>query len=187
MPKSSWSRRHALAALAALWVPVTHAASDSASLGFDLQPWPRGRAAPAFPATDMTGQAVSLQALRGKVVLVNFWASWCEPCRAEMPSLQALAEREKARLVVLTINLKESPEAIARFVQSTGLTLPVVRDPLGDVARAWGIKIYPSTVLVDSADQVRSVVRGALDWAGSEGEALWRPLLRAEPQRTPKR
>jgi hypothetical protein len=88
---------------------------------------------------------------------------------------------------VLTINLKESPEAIARFVQFTGLTLPVLRDPLGDTARVWGIKIYPSTVLVDSTGLVRSVVRGALDWAGSEGEALWRPLLRAEPQRTPKR
>ena len=168
-------------------MPAVQAATESSSPGFDLQPWPRGRAAPAFPATDMTGQAVSLQALRGKVVLVNFWASWCEPCRAEMPSLQALAEREKAQLVVLTINLKESPEAIARFVQFTGLTLPVLRDPLGDTARVWGIKIYPSTVLVDSKGQVRSVVRGALDWAGSEGEALWRPLLRAEPQRTPKR
>ncbi|WNO04115.1 TlpA family protein disulfide reductase [Rhodoferax mekongensis] len=187
MPKSIWSRRHALAALAAWWMPAAQAAAESSSPGFDLQPWPRGRAAPAFPATDMTGQAVSLQALRGKVVLVNFWASWCEPCRAEMPSLQALAEREKAQLVVLTINLKESPEAIARFVQSTVLTLPVLRDPLGDTARAWGIKIYPSTVLVDPAGQVRSVVRGALDWAGAEGETLWRPLLRAEPQRTPKR
>jgi len=168
-------------------MPAAQSAAESSSPGFDLQPWPRGRAAPAFPATDMTGQAVSLQALRGKVVLVNFWASWCEPCRAEMPSLQALAEREKAQLVVLTINLKESPEAIARFVQSTGLTLPVLRDPLGDTARAWGIKIYPSTVLVDPAGQVRSVVRGALDWAGAEGETLWSPLLRAEPQRTPKR
>nr|WP_315465869.1 TlpA disulfide reductase family protein [uncultured Rhodoferax sp.] len=187
MPESRLSRRHALAALAALWIPVVHAASDSASPGYDVQPWPRGRAAPAIPTVDTAGHVWSLQALRGKVVLINFWASWCEPCRAEMPSLQALAEREKATLVVLSINLKESPEAIARFVQSTGLTLPVLRDPQGDVARAWGIKIFPSTVLVDSAGQVRSVVRGALDWAGTEGEALWRPLSRAEPQRTPKR
>jgi thiol-disulfide isomerase/thioredoxin len=188
MPKSSIQRRQALATLGAIWVSGAHsAASDSGSPGYDVQPWPRGKAAPAVPAMDMAGQAVSLQALHGKVVLINFWASWCEPCRAEMPSLQALAEREKAQLVVLTINLKESPEAIARFVQSTGLTLPVLRDHQGDTARAWGIKIYPSTVLVDSAGQVRSVARGALDWAGSEGEALWRPLLKAETQRTPKR
>ena len=181
-------RRHALAAFAALWMPAARAAaSGSAGPGYDAQPWPRGRALPAIPAMDMAGQSVSLPALRGKAVLINFWASWCEPCRAEMPSLQALAAREKAQLVVLTINLKESPEAIARFVQSTGLTLPVLRDPQGDTARAWGIKIYPSTVLLDSAGQVRSVVRGALDWAGAEGEALWRPLLRAEPQRAPKR
>jgi thiol-disulfide isomerase/thioredoxin len=168
-------------------MPAAQAATESSSPGFYLQPWPRGKAVPAIPARDMAGQSVSLQALQGKAVLINFWASWCEPCRAEMPSLQALAEREKAQLVVLTINLKESPEAIARFVQFTGLTLPVLRDPLGDTARVWGIKIYPSTVLVDSTGLVRSVVRGALDWAGSEGEALWRPLLRAEAQRTPKR
>lgn len=119
--------------------------------------------------------------------MLNFWASWCEPCRAEMPALQALAAREKSQLAVLAINLKESPESIARFVQNTGLMLPVLRDPQGDVARAWGIKIYPSTVLLDRDGAPRSVVRGALYWAGAEGEALWRPLLQSLPQRARKR
>lgn len=104
-----------------------------------------------------------------------------------MPALQTLAERESAHLVVLTINLKENPEAIARFVQATGLTLPVLRDPQGEVARAWGIRIYPSTVLLDRQGTPRGTVRGALDWAGRDGEALWRPLLQPAPQRPRKR
>ncbi len=184
-------RRKALATLAALGLAgVGAAASDRASPGYDVQPWPRGRAVPAIPTipnTEGAGHAGGLPALHGKAVLLNFWAAWCEPCRAEMPSLQALAKREKAHLAVLTINLKESPEAIARFVQSTGLTLPVLRDPQGDIARAWGISIYPSTVLLDTTGQPRSVVRGALDWSGAEGDALWRPLLTAAHQRARKR
>ena len=171
-------RRNALATLGALWVSTGHAASpDAASPGYDVLPWPSGRAAPAIPPLDTAGHSWSLQALRGKAVMINFWASWCEPCRAEMPALQTLAAREKSHLAVLTINLKESPEAIARFVQSSGLVLPVLRDPQGDVARAWSIKIYPSTVLLDRDGTPRSIVRGALDWAGAEGDALWRPLL----------
>lgn len=100
-----------------------------------------------------------------------------------MPALQALAERETDHLAVLTVNLKESPEAIARFVQFTGLTLPVLRDPLGECARAWGVRIYPSTVLIDPNGNARATVRGALDWAGAEGEALWRPLLQPARKR----
>jgi thiol-disulfide isomerase/thioredoxin len=125
---------------------------------------------------DQDGKAWQLSQLRGRAVLLNFWATWCEPCRAEMPSLQALAVREADRLTVIAINLKESPEAIARFVQSTGLKLPVVRDAQGDMARAWGIRIYPSTVLIADTGRVLSVVRGALDWAGPDGARLLAPL-----------
>jgi thiol-disulfide isomerase/thioredoxin len=132
---------------------------------------------PSGSMTDLQGSEWRLPALRGRVVLLNFWASWCEPCKEEMPSLQALADRHADRLVVLTINLKESPEAIARFVRSSGLHLPVVRDADGSLARAWGVRIYPSTVLIDAQGRVRSVVRGGLDWAGEEGVKLLGPLL----------
>lgn len=177
-------RRTLLTTLGALWAAGGHAAlPDSTSPGYDVQSWPRGRAAPAIPSVDLVGRPWSLPALRGRAVLLNFWASWCEPCRAEMPALQALAERETDHLAVLTVNLKESPEAIARFVQFTGLTLPVLRDPLGECARAWGVRIYPSTVLIDPNGNARATVRGALDWAGAEGEALWRPLLQPARKR----
>jgi len=181
-------RRDALTALGALGASgVFAASSDASGRGYDLQSWPVGQGVPPIPPGDGAAPAGSLQALHGKAVLLNFWASWCEPCRAEMPALQTLAERESAHLAVLTINLKESPETIARFVQATGLTLPVLRDPQGEVARAWGIRIYPSTVLLDRQGTPRGTVRGALDWAGRDGDALWRPLLQPAPQRPRKR
>jgi thiol-disulfide isomerase/thioredoxin len=145
--------------------------------GYDAHPWPRKQPVPSGSMTDLQGSEWRLPALRGRAVLLNFWASWCEPCKEEMPSLQALADRHADRLVVLTINLKESPEAIARFVHSSGLRLPVVRDADGSLARAWGVRIYPSTVLIESKGRVRSVVRGGLDWAGAEGLTLVEPLL----------
>jgi thiol-disulfide isomerase/thioredoxin len=171
-------RRPALIRLAASLLAAAGAATTArAGPGYDAQPWPRKQPVPSGSMTDLQGSEWRLPAMRGRAVLLNFWASWCEPCKEEMPSLQALADRHADRLVVLTINLKESPEAIARFVRSSGLRLPVVRDADGSLARAWGVRIYPSTVLIDSKGRVRSVVRGGLDWAGAEGLTLVRPLL----------
>ncbi len=132
MPNRLVQRRQFLAVTCVFGVggwEVSAAAPESA--GYEVLSWRHGQALPDIHALDAAGQAVSLASFHGQVVLLNFWASWCEPCRAEMPALQALSEREKSRLQVLTINLKESPEAIARFVQSSGLTLPVLRDRSG--------------------------------------------------------
>jgi thiol-disulfide isomerase/thioredoxin len=172
-------RRPALIRLAAsLLAGVGAATTALAGPGYDAQPWPRKQPVPSGTMTDLQSREWRLPELRGRAVLLNFWASWCEPCKEEMPSLQALADRHADRLVVLTINLKESPEAIARFVRSSGLRLPIVRDADGSLARAWGVRIYPSTVLIDAKGRVRSVVRGGLDWAGEEGAKLVGPLLR---------
>ena len=181
------SRRTALVAGLSVALTSTRAWAQAveASPGFDVQPWRQGQAVPALPLVDQAGVRWRLADLRGRAVLLNFWASWCEPCRAEMPSLQALAEREAQRLVVIAINLKESPDAVQRFVQATGLQLPVVRDAQGDISKAWGIRIYPSTVLIDSLGQVHNTVRGALDWAGPEGARLLVALQ--APQRARKR
>ncbi len=175
-------RRQLMLAGCAIGLPAW-AAADDTTPGFDVQPWSRKHPVPTLPLQDQSGKSWQLAQLRGRAVLLNFWATWCEPCRAEMPSLQALAAREADRLVVIAINLKESPEAIARFVQSAGLQLPVVRDAQGEIAKAWGIRIYPSTVLVTDTGQVLGVVRGALDWAGPDGTRLLAPLWSAQRSR----
>lgn len=169
---SRWNRLRGLLGLLALL------GSGAWAQGFDVQRWNPRVPVPALEARDLRGELWRLTDLRGKAVLINFWASWCEPCRAEMPSLQALAERQgPQKLVVLAVNFKESVPAATQFAQRSGLALPVLLDPQGAIARQWGVRIFPSTVLIDVDGRVRAVVRGGLDWGGTDAAALWQPLL----------
>jgi thiol-disulfide isomerase/thioredoxin len=153
--------------------------------GYEVKPWPTRQTPPALAGTDLQGQDWRLADLRGKAVLINFWASWCEPCRAEMPSLQALAQfYGPNQLVVLAVNFKESAPTAQQYVQRTDLTLPVLLDPAGAMAHAWGIKVFPTTVLVAANGQVRSLVRGGLDWSSPQARRLVEPLL---PSNSPAR
>ncbi|MDE2418973.1 MAG: TlpA family protein disulfide reductase [Burkholderiales bacterium] len=158
------------------------AAEPAASAGFYVTPWPAGRAVPQLVVTGLDGKVWNLKDLRGRAVLLNFWASWCEPCRAEMPSLQALAQLEgDMRLVVLAVNFKESSTAIARYAQAVQLQLPVLPDLQGTLARQWGVSVYPSTILIGADGRVRSTVRGEVDWMGSAAQRLVEPLLPKSP------
>ena len=148
--------------------------------GYEVQPWSARQPTPAFSATDLSGKVWRLSDLRGKAVLLNFWASWCEPCRAEMPALQALAQSHGPdQLLVLAVNFKESAATVQRYVQRTDLQLPVLLDPEGLLARQWGVRVFPTTVLIGADGRVRSVVRGELDWSGPAASALLKPLMLA--------
>ena len=145
--------------------------------GHVISPW----AGPVsdFQLLDTTGKTWSAADWKGRAVLLNFWASWCEPCRAEMPGLQQLADRlGPGRLLVLAINFKEAAARALRFAQSTGLTLPVLLDLDGQAARRWGLKVFPSTLTLDWRGQPRHRVQGEMDWTGSAAEKLIAQLLR---------
>lgn len=144
----------------------------------EVAKWPAHQAVPQGVGVDLNGHVWRLADLRGKGVLINFWASWCPPCLAEMPSLQALAQfYGPEKLVVLAVNFKESPAVVQRFVQRTDLALPVLLDPSGATARAWGATVFPTTVLVAADGRVRGVVRGEVDWSGLPAARLVEPLL----------
>jgi thiol-disulfide isomerase/thioredoxin len=154
--------------------------------GFDVTPWPAHTAAAPLQTRDLHGQPWDLATLRGKAVLINFWASWCAPCQVEMPSLQALARQHGPdKMVVLAVNFKESAPTARRFVQRTGLDLPVLLDPDGVIARQWQVKVFPTTVLVAADGRVQAVVRGELDWTGPQAAALVEPLFRTAAKKTP--
>jgi thiol-disulfide isomerase/thioredoxin len=151
--------------------------------GFELQAWPAKKSMPVFEAIDLNGQVWRLSDLRGRAVLINFWASWCEPCRAEMPSLQALAQQQgPEQLLVLAVNFKEALPAVQRFVSGSALRLPVLLDPQGQVARQWGITVFPSTVLINAKGQVQGMVRGELDWLSPQAAQWVSPLLAPKRQ-----
>ncbi len=139
--------------------------------GEALRPWPRGMATPALNLSTQDGAAWSLASARGRPVLLNFWASWCEPCRQEMPSLEQLAERRRAQgLVVMAVNFRETDGAVRRFLEATTFSLPVLRDRDGGAAKAFGVRIFPSTVLIDRRGRAKSVVVGGCDWSGPSAD-----------------
>lgn len=132
-----------------------------------------GTAAQTWRWRDLQGQTWEAPALRGRAVLLNFWASWCAPCREEMPTLHALQQQlGAARAQVLLLNYRESLARVASFVAQSQWTLPVIADPEGAVARHWGVRIFPSSVLIDAHGQPVARVVGAVDW-GAQREAPW--------------
>lgn len=165
----------ASAASLALGLPA--AAQDRRS--YDVTPWPRARPAPPLEALDLQGKTWRLADLRGRAVLVNFWATWCPPCRAEMPSLQQMAEfYGPEQLQVLAVNVKEGPRRITQFMQASRLDLTVLLDRDGEITRQWGASALPTTVLIDAAGQPRLLLRGEVDWTSREAGAMIEPLLR---------
>ena len=155
------SRRHLCLAFAASAVTAPARAQHVA------KPWPAGRAVPPMAGPDLQGKSWDLAALHGRAVLINFWATWCAPCKEEMPTLQTLAELEGERLAVLAVNVREPLPRVRRYVQSSGLSLPVLPDPKGEITRAWGMTVFPSTVLIDTAGRPRQTITGAADWTGA--------------------
>lgn len=117
-----------------------------------------GAPAPAYRATSLDGDSISLAARRGRVVLLNVWATWCHPCRAEIPELQALHERYQARgleLVGVSVDAGGSDEAIRSFMQEFRMTYPVWRDPDERVSAQFLVIGVPATFLIDRTGVLR--------------------------------
>ena len=172
------ARRNLLiAALASAGLPVASAVERA------FVPCAAGAETPALDLLRPNGEPLSLASLRGKVVLVNFWATWCEPCVAEMPSLQTLRDELAWRgFEVLGVNYQEGPARIETFVRRTGIAFPIVRDTDGAAARAWNARVFPSSFLVDRSGRVRYALVGEADWTSpillSTIDALLEPRLR---------
>jgi thiol-disulfide isomerase/thioredoxin len=124
-----------------------------------------GQEAPDFELSDTKGKSWSLRALRGRPVLLNFWASWCEPCRQEMPALEAVARRLGERLTVLTVNVDEDKGAAERFFPN-GTELTVLLDSEKAVAKRFGTEKFPETFLLDSSGRIQQLFHRA-KWDGA--------------------
>lgn len=129
----------------------------------------QGEIAPDFTFSDQTGKQQRLSDLRGKVVLVNFWATWCPPCREEMPSLEALQKKiDQHDLVILALSIDDSWEPINKFMKQNEFTVPVYADFDKKISSRFGTFKYPETYLVDKEGRVAYKVVGAADWTSSE-------------------
>jgi len=121
----------------------------------------QGTSAPPLALKDLEGRHVDLEALRGQVVLVNFWATWCPPCRAEIPELAELWREQKDHCFNLLGVAEESPAA-ELAIASRSIPYPVLTDPRGEAAMAWSVMGFPSSFLVDTQGTVVRVFQGAV-------------------------
>jgi peroxiredoxin len=134
-----------------------------------LRPYPGERQAPPLRLPTLEGTTIDLASLRGRVVLVNFWTTWCPPCVEEIPSLQRLyaATRERG-LEILAVDVGESPEQMRAFLADKPIDFPVLMDTDASAFRAWGVHAFPTTLVLDRAHRIRYAVFGAFEWDSEE-------------------
>ena len=148
--------------LVLLALAATFAASAVAQ---ELKPW-AGGATPPLALEDVEGRPHRLETYRGKVVLVNFWATWCEPCRDEMPSIERLRRAMDGRpFAVLAVNLAEPASRIRAFLEKMPVGFTVLLDRDTAVAKAWKARILPATYIVGPDGRIRYAHLGELDWS----------------------
>lgn len=147
----------------------------------DLVDYRAGTHPPDFTGHTADARQLSLGELRGKVVLINFWASWCRECRPEMPVLQDLHRELAARgLVIVGINAREDARAVARYAEELGLTFPLVLDPAGKINDLYGVIGLPTTFVVARDGRAVALAVGPRAWGSPPARALL-DLLLAEP------
>jgi thiol-disulfide isomerase/thioredoxin len=147
-----------------------------------LKPW-SGGAAPALELADLDGAVHRLADYRGKTVLVNFWATWCEPCRAEMPSIERLRRAMEGKpFAVLAVNVGEGARVARDFARKLPVTFTVLLDRDGGVTRAWRARVLPASYVVGPDGAIRYSYFGDLDWASDEVRGRIESLMRKAPQ-----
>ena len=139
--------------------------------------------APDFTLTTLEGQPARLREFRGKLVLLNFWATWCAPCLHEMPSMERLYQTFKQTdFVLLAVSMDRQGEEVARpFVENLKLTFPVLLDSTLEVSRWYSVRGLPTTYLIDPDGLLIGAVIGARDWYRTEAKALIAGLLQPPP------
>jgi len=174
----SFTRRHwLLSCLGSGWAAPAIATYRSGA-------WPKAQPTPPLRLPRLGGGEQGLGDFKGQVLVLNFWASWCEPCAAELPSLLRLAETRAADGVrVCCINYQEGEAKVRSFLDTVLGEVPGsvgwLLDRDGAAAKAWTGRIFPSTVLVDRSGRARWRVAGELNWTGADAMGLLAPLLQA--------
>ncbi len=170
----------------ALWTWLTRDTSGASTAG--RIPAPRqGFLAPDFSLQNAQGETIQLSDLRGQAVLLNVWASWCTPCRAEMPAMQRLYEEYQGRgfeLLAVNSTVQDSPERALAFANELGLSFPILFDTQGEVTGLYQARALPTSFFIDQEGVIREVVIG-----GPMAEALLRirveQLLEDQAEKVP--
>ena len=135
--------------------------------------------------TDLNGKSVRFSDFKGKILFVNFWATWCPPCREEMPSMEKLHTRLKQRdFVMVAVDLMEPASKVEDFFKELKLTFMALLDSNGEVGTLFGIRSIPTTLILDKKGMIIGVAVGPRDWAGKKSIALFEYLIDREEELT---
>ena len=140
-----------------------------------------GEVAPNFQLRDLGGNMVTLAQLRGKIVLLNFWATWCGPCRVEMPAMEQLYRTfSHKEFEILAVSTDPQGAAVTRpFQQEMGFTFPILHDSEYRVGLTYGARSLPMTFMVDRQGIIRQKIFGARDWDSPEARELIQTLIKS--------
>jgi len=151
----------------------------SSALTTEAAPPKTGQPAPDFTLRSSTGKNVKLSERRGEVVMVNFWATWCAPCRQEMPQLNQLYDRyRKNGFTLLAVSVDDNPDKALEMAKQLGVRFPVLIDSRKQVSRLYDIDAMPSTLLIDRDGKVRYLHRGYRAGVEKQYEERIRELLK---------
>jgi peroxiredoxin len=149
-----------------------------------LQPMKEAAPTPDFSLTDPEGKKISLKDFRGKTIFLNFWATWCEPCREEMPAMEKLyREHKNNNFVVLAINVKDRRQEALAFVKELKLTYPIAFDPNAEVASLYGAWGLPTTYLICPKGEGLARGWGPAEWYSPAARNLIKELLEEKNDR----
>ncbi len=126
----------------------------------------KGNRAPDFTLLDLEGNKVELSDFRGKKVVLNFWATWCPPCRAEMPHMERIYEKNNEEVVILAVNLtntEKSHSGVQEFVEDFQLSFPIVMDTKGEISSQYHVFAYPTSLMIDANGVIHEIYRGAIN------------------------
>ncbi len=145
----------------------------------ELRVFQSGVEAPDFELVDLNGDRRTLGSYRGRVVFLNFWATWCPPCREEMPSMQALYEQySDSGLAVVAVDLQESEAAVSAFAREFEITFDILLDTDGRVGAMYGIRSIPTTYIVGRDGMIVAGALGARDWASEDAFRYFEAILK---------
>ena len=134
----------------------------------DLQAY-KGGATPPLVLKDLSGKTQDLKQYRGKVVLINFWATWCPPCRAEMPSLQRLKAKLAGKpFVILAVDMGEAEPQVKAYIREIKTDFSVLLDKDGRALKAWKVFAFPTSYVVDAQGKIRYGLYGASEWDAAD-------------------
>lgn len=135
---------------------------------FSAQMKPYEGDTPALELKDTSGELHQLSKYKGKIVLVQFWATYCTPCRTEMPSMNRLIEKMDGKLEILAVNMGESKAEVEKFMQEVGVNFPVLMDEDGKALAQWKVFAAPSNFVIDPQGKIQYTLFGGVEWDSKE-------------------